>query len=48
LIERASQSLLVVKDDGKEHLIPMIDTIIREINLGETRIVIFPLKGLLD
>ncbi len=48
LIERASQSLLVVKDERKEHLIPMINTIVREINLEDTRIVIFPLKGLLD
>jgi len=48
LIESASQSLLVVKDERKEHLIPMINTIIREINLKHARIVIFPLKGLLD
>ena len=48
LIERASQSLLVVKKDRKERLIPMINTIVREINLEDSRIVIFPLKGLLD
>ena len=48
LIERASQSLLVVKKDRKDRLIPMINTIVREINLEDSRIVIFPLKGLLD
>jgi len=48
LIERVSQTLLIVKDESKEHLIPMINTIVREINLEDSRIVIFPLKGLLD
>jgi 16S rRNA processing protein RimM len=48
LIDRASQSLLVVKEDRKEHLIPMIETIVRDINLKDSRIVISPINGLLD
>jgi 16S rRNA processing protein RimM len=48
LIDRAPQSLLVVKEDRKERLIPMIETIVREINLEDSRIIIFPMKGLLD
>jgi 16S rRNA processing protein RimM len=48
LIDRASQDILVVKEDKKEYLIPMIETIVREINLEASCIVIFPIKGLLD
>ncbi|MER3446147.1 MAG: 16S rRNA processing protein RimM [Candidatus Dadabacteria bacterium] len=48
LIDRAPQSLLVVKEDEKEFLIPMIDALVKEINLKDSRIVISPLSGLLD
>ena len=48
LMYRTSQSLLVVKEDEKEFLIPMIDAIIKEINLKDSTIVISPTKGLLD
>jgi 16S rRNA processing protein RimM len=48
LIDRASQSLLVVKYKEEEHLIPMVDAIVKEINLGNSQIVISPIEGLLD
>jgi 16S rRNA processing protein RimM len=48
LIDRTSQSLLVVKEGEKEFLIPMIDTVVKEINLKDSRIVVSPLSGLLD
>jgi 16S rRNA processing protein RimM len=48
LMYRTSQSLLVVKEDEKEFLIPMIDAVIKEINLKDSTIVISPTKGLLD
>ncbi|GBD38868.1 Ribosome maturation factor RimM [bacterium HR37] len=50
LIDRALQSLLVVKNEkeGKEILIPMVDAIVKEINIEKSEIVITPIKGLLD
>lgn len=48
LIDRTLQSLLVVKEDKRELLIPMIDAVVKEINLKDSRIVISPLSGLLD
>jgi 16S rRNA processing protein RimM len=48
LIDRAPQSLLVVKKKEKEFLIPMVDAIIKEINLEESKVVITPVRGLLD
>lgn len=48
LIDRTSQSLLVVKEGEKEFLIPMIDKVVKEISLKDSRIVISPLSGLLD
>ena len=47
IIERDPQHILVVENEGREFLIPMVDTIVREINLGES-IIIYPLPGLLD
>lgn len=47
LIDRALQSLLVVKDGGKEALIPLSEPIIKEINLKESKIIISPVEGLL-
>jgi len=48
LMDRVSQSLLVVKKGKKEFLIPMVDSIVKEINLKDSRIVISPIKGLTD
>lgn len=48
LIDRAQQSLLVVKDDeNREYLVPMVDRFVKEINLQDLRIVISPIEGLL-
>lgn len=47
LIDRALQSLLVVKDGRKEALIPLSEPIIKEINLKESKIIISPVEGLL-
>ncbi|HSE83539.1 MAG TPA: ribosome maturation factor RimM, partial [Thermodesulfobacteriota bacterium] len=48
LIDREPQSLLIVKDREREYLVPMIDTIIKQINLENSQIVISPIEGLLD
>lgn len=48
LIDRALQSLLVVKNDDNEILIPFSDPIVKEIKLKESRIIISPPGGLLD
>jgi 16S rRNA processing protein RimM len=47
LIDRALQSVLVVKDGRKEALIPLSEPIIKEINLKESKIIISPVEGLL-
>lgn len=48
LIDRALQSVLVVKNDDKEILIPLSEPIIKEIKLKESKIIISPIEGLLD
>jgi len=48
LIDRALQSVLVVKDGGKEALIPLSAPIVKEINLKESKIIISPVEGLLS
>lgn len=48
LIDREPQSLLVVVNDEKEFLVPMVDTIVEEVKLGESKVIIRPIKGLLD
>ncbi|HWP92405.1 MAG TPA: ribosome maturation factor RimM [Thermodesulfobacteriota bacterium] len=48
LMDRTWQSLLVVEDKKKEFLVPMVDSIIKEISLKDSRITILPIKGLID
>lgn len=48
LLDRASQSLLVVAGDGDEFYVPMVEVFVKEINLKESKIVIRPLPGLID
>ena len=43
-----SNDVYVVEGLGKEFLIPAIHQVIKEINIAEKRMVISPLKGLLD
>ncbi|MGB2691607.1 MAG: ribosome maturation factor RimM [Thermodesulfobacteriota bacterium] len=48
LIDRSLQSLLVVKNDDKEYLIPLTEPIVKEVNLKQSKIIITPIEGLLD
>ncbi len=48
LMDRTWQSLLVVENKKKEFLVPMVDSIIKEISLKDSRITILPIKGLID
>jgi 16S rRNA processing protein RimM len=48
LMERDPQTILIVKDNDKEVLMPMIDSIIKEIDLDESKVTITPIKGLID
>ena len=48
IMERAIQNILVIKNEGKEVLIPLAEPILKEINLEEGRILITPVKGMLD
>ena len=47
LIDRALQSVLVVRDGGRETLIPLSEPIIKEINLNESKIIISPVEGMM-
>ena len=47
LIDRAHQSVLVVRDGEAEALIPLAEPIIKEIDLENSKIVITPVEGLL-
>jgi 16S rRNA processing protein RimM len=48
LVDRAPQALLVVENDKKEFLIPMVDTIIQGVKLEESEVIITPIEGLFD
>jgi 16S rRNA processing protein RimM len=48
LIDREPQALLVVENDEKEFLIPLVDTIIEGIKLEESEVIITPIEGLFD
>jgi 16S rRNA processing protein RimM len=48
LIPTGSNEVLVVRDGGREHLIPVIADVVRRIDLEDRRIVIEPIEGLLD
>ena len=48
LIDREPQALLVVENDKREFLIPMVDTIVQEVKLDESEVIITPIEGLLD
>jgi 16S rRNA processing protein RimM len=43
-----SNDVYVVENKGKEFLIPAIHQVVKEINLAEKRMVISPIKGLVD
>lgn len=48
IFQTGSNDVYVVKGQGKEYLIPAIYQVIKEVNLSEERMVISPMKGLLD
>jgi 16S rRNA processing protein RimM len=48
VIQTGSNDVCVVRTDTREHLIPMIDNVIRAIDRERRRLVIDPLPGLLD
>jgi 16S rRNA processing protein RimM len=44
----AAQDLWVVGDERREHLVPAVAEIVREVDIGGRRIVIRPPEGLLE
>ena len=48
IFQTGSNDVYVIKGQGKEYLIPAIYQVVREVNLSEKRMVISPMKGLLD
>jgi 16S rRNA processing protein RimM len=48
LIDRVPQTLLVVENNEKEFLIPMVDTIVQGVKLEESEVIITPIEGLFD
>jgi 16S rRNA processing protein RimM len=48
IFETGSNDVYVVEGPGKEYLIPAIYQVVKEIDLSEKRIIISPMKDLLD
>jgi 16S rRNA processing protein RimM len=48
ILPTGSNDVYVVRDKGREFLIPAIHQVVKEINLPQKRIVILPIEGLLD
>lgn len=49
IIKTGSNDVYVVEDESKKQtLIPVIDEVVKSVNLDEKRIIITPLKGLID
>jgi 16S rRNA processing protein RimM len=48
ILHIAENSLLVVKDSGREHLIPVAESICTKISIEEKSIVVDPPEGLMD
>ena len=48
VMERAIQSVLVIKNEDKELLVPMSEPIVKEINLDARKIIVSPVKGMFD
>jgi 16S rRNA processing protein RimM len=48
VLSASGNEVLVVQSGGRERLIPLIDRVVREIDLRARRIVVHPIDGLLD
>ncbi|MBW1690707.1 MAG: 16S rRNA processing protein RimM [Deltaproteobacteria bacterium] len=48
IFQTGSNDVYVIEGQGKEYLIPAIYQVVKEVNLSEKRMVISPMKGLLD
>ncbi len=48
ILETGSNDVYVVKQDGKEFLIPALASVVKEVKLQEGRMTIRPLQGLLE
>jgi 16S rRNA processing protein RimM len=48
LIPTGSNEVLVVRDGAREHLIPVIADVVRQVDMIDRKIVIEPIEGLLD
>ena len=48
ILRTGSNDVYVVQQDGKEHLIPAIAEVVKEVDLAGSRLLIEPLPGLLE
>lgn len=48
LLDTSAQPILVVKNNSREFMIPMVDKFVKEIDLENSKIVIDPIEGLID
>ncbi|KAA9025899.1 ribosome maturation factor RimM [Niallia endozanthoxylica] len=48
ILTPGANDVWVVKGKGKEHLIPYIEDVVKEIDVNEKRIIISPIEGLLS
>ena len=48
IIQTGSNDVYVVREGGKELLLPMIDSVVKTINLEEGKLIFHPVEGLLE
>lgn len=48
IIRTGSNDVYVVRDDKKELLLPMIDSVVKTVDLKEKKLIFHPLEGLLE
>ena len=48
ILPTGSNDVYVVRDQGREFLIPAIHQVVKEVNIPQKRMVISPIEGLLD
>lgn len=48
VLQPGANDVYVVKNDGKEYLIPAVKEIVKTVDLGERKIIIEPIEGLIE
>lgn len=48
VLKNSSNDVYIVKNEDKEYLIPAVKEFVKEINLGEQKIIIDPIEGMIE